>query len=97
MRGASDRYLRDLAERWRKSEGEPRRDAVDGLFRDLLAGLGPFSREEIEVLCRGVSVAAMATVMASLGRPFRDPEEALTFVQLLACRAAVEAENARRA
>ena len=97
MKGASDRYLRDLAERWRRSEGEPRRDAVDALFRDLLAGLGPFSREEIDVLCRGVSVAAMATVMASLGRPFQDPEEVLTFVQLLACRAAVEAENARRA
>lgn len=97
MKGASDRYLRDLAERWRRSEGEPRRDAVDALFRDLMAGLGPFSREEIEVLCRGVSVAAMATLMASLGRPFQDPEEALTFVQLLACRAAVEAENARRA
>jgi hypothetical protein len=97
VKGASDRYLRDLAERWRRSEGEPRRDAVDSLFRDLMAGLGPFSREEIEVLCRGVSVAAMATLMASLGRPFEDPEEALTFVQLLACRAAVEAENARRA
>ncbi len=97
MKGASDRYLRDLAERWRRSEGEPRRDAVDALFRDLLAGLGPFSREEIDVLCRGVSVAAMATLMASLGRPFQDPEEILTFVQLLACRAAVEAENARRA
>jgi cytochrome P450 len=97
VKGASDRYLRDLAERWRRSEGEPRRDAVDALFRDLMAGLGPFSREEIEVLCRGVSVAAMATVMASLGRPFQDPEEVLTFAQLLACRAAVEAENARRA
>jgi cytochrome P450 len=96
MKGASDRYLRELAERWRRSEGEPR-DAVDIMFRDLMAGLGPFSREEIEVLCRGVSVAAMATLMASLGRPFRDPEEVLTFVQLLACRAAVEAENARRA
>jgi cytochrome P450 len=97
VKGASDRYLRDLAERWRRSEGEPRRDAVDAMFRDLLAGLGPFSREEIDVLCRGVSVAAMATLMASLGRPFQDPEEILTFVQLLACRAAVEAENARRA
>ena len=97
MKGASDRYLRDLAERWRRSDGEPRRDAVDAMFRDLLAGLGPFSREEIDVLCRGVSVAAMATLMASLGRPFQDPEEILTFVQLLACRAAVEAENARRA
>jgi cytochrome P450 len=96
MKGASDRYLRELAERWRRSEGEPR-DAVDTMFRDLMAGLGPFSREEIEVLCRGVSVAAMATLMASLGRSFRDPEEVLTFVQLLACRAAVEAENARRA
>jgi len=97
VKEASDRYLRDLAERWRRSEGEPRREAIDSLFRDLLAGLGPFTREEIEVLCRGVSVAAMATVMASLGRPFEDPEEVLTFVQLLACRAAVEAENARRA
>jgi hypothetical protein len=97
VKGASDRYLRDLADRWRRSEGEPRRDTIESLFRDLLAGLGPFTREEIEVLCRGVSVAAMATVMASLGRPFEDPEEALTFVQLLACRAAVEAENARRA
>jgi hypothetical protein len=97
VKGASDRYLRDLAERWRRSEGEPRRDAVDAVFRDLMAGLGPFSREEIEVLCRGVSVAAMAAVMTSLGRPFRDPEEVLTFVQLVACRAAVEAENARRA
>ena len=97
MKEASDRYLRDLAERWRRSEGEPRREAIDSLFRDLLAGLGPFTREEIEVLCRGVSVAAMATVMASLGRPFEDAEEVLTCVQLLACRAAVEAENARRA
>jgi len=97
VKEASDRYLRDLAERWRRSEGEPRREAIDSLFRDLLAGMGPFTREEIEVLCRGVSVAAMATVMASLGRPFEDPEEVLTFVQLLACRAAVEAENARRA
>jgi len=97
VKGASDRYLRDLADRWRRSEGEPHRDTIESLFRDLLAGLGPFTREEIEVLCRGVSVAAMATVMASLGRPFEDPEEALTFVQLLACRAAVEAENARRA
>jgi hypothetical protein len=97
VKGASDRYLRDLADRWRRSEGEPRRDTIESLFRDLLAGLGPFTREEIEVFCRGVSVAAMATVMASLGRPFEDPDEALTFVQLLACRAAVEAENARRA
>jgi hypothetical protein len=97
MKEASDRYLRDLAERWRRSVGEPRRESVDSLFRDLLAGMGPFSRAEIEMLCRGVSVAAMATVMASLGRPFREPEEVLTFVQLLACRAAVEAENARHA
>jgi cytochrome P450 len=97
VKEASDRYLRDLAERWRRSEGDPRREAIDSLFRDLLAGLGPFTRAEIEVLCRGVSVAAMATVMASLGRPFDEPEEVLTFVQLLACRAAVEAENARRA
>jgi hypothetical protein len=97
VKEASDRYLRDLAERWRRSAGEPRRDALDSLFRDLMAGLGPFSRSEIEVLCRGVSVAAMATVMASLGRPFEEPEDVMTFVQLLACRAAVEAENARRA
>jgi hypothetical protein len=97
VKEASDRYLRDLAERWKRSAGEPRRDSLDSLFRDLLAGLGPFSREEIEVLCRGVSVAAMAAVMASMGRPFEDPGEVLTFVQLLACRAAVEAENARRA
>lgn len=97
MREASDRYLRDLAERWRRSEGEPRREAIDSLFRDLLTGLGPFTPEEMEVFCRGVSVAAMAAVMASLARPFHTPEDALTFVQLLACRAALEAENARRA
>jgi hypothetical protein len=97
VKEASDRYLRDLAERWRRSVGEPRRDAIESLFRDLLTGLGPFTREQMDVLCRGVSVAALATVMASLGRPFDTPEEALSFVQLLACRAAVEAENARRA
>jgi hypothetical protein len=93
----SERYLRDLADRWRRSDGEPRRDLVDELFREVLIGLGPFTREEIEVFCRGVAVAALSTVMASLGRPFEDPEEAMTFVQLLACRAALEAENARRA
>lgn len=97
MREASDRYIRDLAERWRRSEGEPRREAIESLFRDLLAGLGPFTQEQIEVFCRGVSVAAMATVMASLARPFETPDDALTFVQLMACRAALEAENARRA
>jgi hypothetical protein len=35
--------------------------------------------------------------MGGLAAPFRDAEEAMTFVQLLACRAAIEAENARRA
>ena len=97
MKEPSERYLRDLADRWRRSDGEPRRDLVDELFREVLIGLGPFTREEIEVFCRGVAVAALSTVMASLGRPFEDPEEAMTFVQLLACRAALEAENARRA
>jgi hypothetical protein len=97
VKEASDRYLRDLASRWQSSEGVPRREAVESLFREVLVGLGPFSRQEMEVFCRGVSVAALATVMASLGRPFEDPEELLTFVQLLACRAALEAENARRA
>jgi hypothetical protein len=93
----SERYLRDLADRWRRSDGEPRRGLVDELFREVLVGLGPFTRQEMEVFCRGVAVAALSTVMASLGRPFEDPEEAMTFVQLLACRAALEAENARRA
>ena len=51
----------------------------------------------MEVFCRGVAVSALATVMASLGRPFEEPEDAVTFVQLLACRAAVEAQNARGA
>lgn len=97
MKEASDRYLRDLSDRWRRAEGGPRRDAVEALFRDVLSGLGPFTREEMEVFCRGVSVAALATVMASLARPFEEPHEVLTFVQLLACRAALEAENARRA
>jgi hypothetical protein len=97
MKEPSERYLRDLADRWRRSDGEPRRELVDELFREVLVGLGPFTRQEIEVFCRGVAVAALSTVMASLGRPFEDPEEAMTFVQLLACRAAVEAENARRA
>ena len=97
MNEASEQYLHDLAARWRRSQGAPRRGAVDTLFRDVLAGLGPFTRREMDVFCRGVSVAALATVMASLGREFEDPQEVLTFVQLLACRAAVEAENARRA
>jgi hypothetical protein len=51
----------------------------------------------MEVFCRGVAVAALTASMAGLASPFSDPEEALTFVQLTACRAAVEAENARRA
>jgi hypothetical protein len=94
---SSERYLRDLADRWRRSADEPRSEMVDTLFRDVLVGLGPFTREEIEVFCRGVAVSALATVMAALGRPFEEPEEAVTFVQLLACRAAVEAQNARQA
>ncbi len=70
---------------------------VENLFRDLLVGLGPFTQEEMEVFCRGVAVAALTTSMAALASPFKDAEEALTFLQLSACRAAVEAENARRA
>lgn len=70
---------------------------IENLFRDLLVGLGPFTREEMEVFCRGVAVAALTASMAGLAAPFSEPEEALTFVQLTACRAAVEAENARRA
>jgi hypothetical protein len=70
---------------------------IENLFRDLLVGLGPFTREEMEVFCRGVAVAALTASMAGLAAPFNDPEETLTFVQLTACRAAVEAENARRA
>lgn len=97
MKGASDGYLRDLADRWRRAEGEPRRDMIDSLFRELLVGLGPFTREEIEAFCRGVSVSALAAVMASMATPFDEPEDAVTFIQLLACRAAIEAENARRA
>jgi hypothetical protein len=97
VKEASDRYLRDLASRWESSEGVPRREAVEILFREVLVGLGPFTRQEMDVFCRGVSVAALATVMASLGRRFEEPDEVLTFVQLLACRAALEAENARRA
>jgi hypothetical protein len=93
----SERYLRDLADRWRRAGDEPRRQMVEDLFREVLVGLGPFTRDEMDVFCRGVTVSALATVMASLGRPFADPDEALSFVQLLACRAAVEAENARRA
>jgi hypothetical protein len=94
---SNERYLRDLADRWRRSGHEPRREMVDELFRDVLVGLGPFTREEMEVFCRGVAVSALATVMAGLGRPFEEPEDAVTFVQLLACRAAVEAQNARDA
>ncbi len=97
LKGSSDRYLRDLAERWRSSSDEPRREMIENLFRDLLVGLGPFTREEMEVFCRGVAVAALTASMAGLATPFRNAEEALTFVQLTACRAAVEAENARRA
>ncbi|HKX25236.1 MAG TPA: hypothetical protein VJP08_02845 [Actinomycetota bacterium] len=97
MKGASDGYLRDLAQRWRQAADEPRRDTIEALFRELFVGLGPFTREEIEAFCRGVSVAALGAGMAGLAAPFRDPEEVLTFVQLLACRAALEAENARRA
>jgi hypothetical protein len=92
-----ERFLRDLADRWRRSEDEPRREAVDRLFRDLLAGLGPFTPEEIQVFSRGMAVAALSASMSGLSSPFRDVEEVLTFVQLLACRSAVEAENARRA
>jgi hypothetical protein len=97
LKGSSDRYLKDLAERWRRSADDPRRDMIENLFRDLLVGLGPFTREEMEVFCRGVAVAALTASMAGLASPFNDPDEALTFVQLTACRAAVEAENARRA
>jgi hypothetical protein len=97
VKEADSQYLRDLAARWRRSEGGARRETIENLFREVLVGLGPFSREEMEVFCRGVSVAALATVMASLARAFDDPDEVLQFVQLLACRAAVEAENARQA
>lgn len=97
LKGSSDRYLKDLAERWRRSSDEPRREMIENLFRDLLVGLGPFSQKEMEIFCRGVAVAALSASMAGLASPFRDPEDALTFVQLTACRAAVEAENARRA
>jgi hypothetical protein len=97
VKEASERYLRDLADRWRRAAEEPRRDTVENLFREVLVTLGPFTRQEMEVFCRGVTVSALATVMASLARPFDTPQEALTFVQLLACRAALEAENARRA
>lgn len=97
MKRPSERYLRDLAERWGRAPDEPRRHMVEDLFREVMAGLGPFTQDEVDVFCRGVTVSALATVMASLSRPFEDVDEALTFVQLLACRAAVEAENARRA
>lgn len=97
MKRPSERYLRDLAQRWNRAAAEPRRETVETLFREVMVGLGPFTQEEIDVFCRGVTVSALATVMASLGRPFADPDDVLTFVQLLACRAAVEAENARRA
>ena len=97
MKDASDGYLGQLADRWRRADDEPRRDMIETLFRDVLVGLGPFSREEIEVFSRGVAVAALGACMGGLAQPFEDPEEALTFIQLLACRAALEAENARRA
>ena len=97
MKGPSDAYLRDLALRWRRSGHEPRADLVESIFRDAMAGLGPFTREEIEVFCRGVTMTALAAVMGGLARPFEGSTEALAFVELLACRAAVEAENARRA
>jgi hypothetical protein len=97
VKDSGERYLRDLADRWRRSGGEPRRDMVDELFRDILVGVGPFTREEMEVFCRGVTVSALAACMGALSSPFDDPDEALTFVQLVACRAALEAENARRA
>ena len=97
MKDASDRYLRDLSNRWRAASDEPRRETVESLFREMLVTLGPFSQREIDVFCRGITVAALSTVMASLSKPFDDPVDVLTFVQLLACRAAVEAENARRA
>ncbi len=70
---------------------------VDNLFRDLLVGLGPFTQEEMDVFCKGVAVAALSASMGGLASPFEDADEALTFIQLTACRAAVEAENARRA
>ncbi len=97
MRDASDRYLRDLSNRWRAATEEPRRETVESLFREMIVTLGPFSQREVDIFCRGVTVAALSTVMASLAKPFEDPADVLTFVQLLACRAAVEAENARRA
>ena len=97
MKEASDRYLHHLAERWRQAGDEPRRDMIEALFRDVFAGLGPFTREEVEVFCRGVAVAALSASMSGLAAPFEDADEAVNFVQLLACRAAVEAENARRA
>ncbi len=97
MKQASDRYLRDLADRWRRSGEEPRREMIEDLFREVLRALGPFTAEEMDVFCRGVTVSGLATMMASLSRRFDDSEEVLTFVQLLACRAALEAENARRA
>jgi hypothetical protein len=92
-----ERFLRDLAERWRRSGDEPRREMVDTLFRDLLVGLGPFTQQEIEVFSRGMAVAALSASMGGLSSPFQDVDEVLTFVQLIACRAAVEAENARQA
>ncbi len=97
MSHGGERFLEELADRWRRSDDEPRREAVDQLFRDLLAGLGPFTAGEIQVFSRGIAVAALSACMSGLSSPFRDPEEVLTFVQLLACRAAVEAQNASRA
>ncbi len=97
MKDASDRYLRDLSNRWRQATDERRRETVESVFRDMLVTLGPFSQREIDVFCRGVMVSALSTVMASISRPFENGEDVIGFVQLLACRAAVEAENARRA
>jgi hypothetical protein len=97
MTQGGERFLRDLADRWRRSGDEPRRQEVDQLFRDLLAGLGPFTRDEVQVFSRGIAVAALSASMGGLATPFQDVDEVLTFVQLIACRAAVEAENARQA
>lgn len=97
MRKPSDQYLQHLSERWRRSTADPNHELVDSLFRELLASLGPFTPEEIDVFCRGTTMAALAACMAGLARRFSDTEEILSFVQLVACRAAVEAENARRA
>ncbi|MGH2740783.1 MAG: hypothetical protein ACRDH6_09925 [Actinomycetota bacterium] len=97
MTGPSEQYLRHLSDRWRRTEDGAARELADALFRELLAGLGPFTQREMDVLCRGATIAALASCMAGLVREFTQPEEALAFIQLVACRAAVEAENARDA